>query len=221
MVPAVLSVIPLFLLDIFNAEALLGYGGLLIAFLLVYGTTGLFFCFFIPSGGVLFAAGMLAATGSFDHNLFIILIVLIAACVSGNLTGYWIGRKAGPLLYQKEDSRFFRKDHLKAAEAFYKKYGKWALTIGLYIPVVRTFVSAVAGIIRMNFRSYFLLICIGSVLWVTGIVMLGYLVGAVPFLKKWSTYIIIGFLLMVTTPILIRVVREFRAFKKEHEQKQQ
>jgi membrane-associated protein len=188
---------------------------------LVFGTTGLFFCFFIPSGGVLFAAGMLAASGSIDHSLFTICLVLITASVSGNLTGYWIGWKAGPLLYNRKDSRFFRKDHLKAAESFYKKYGKWALTIGLYIPVVRTFVSAVAGIIKMNFRSYFVLICIGSVMWVVGIVMLGYLVGAVPFLKKWSTYIIIAFLLVVTTPILIRVVREFRAFKKEHERKDQ
>lgn len=221
MVPAVLSIVSTFFLGIFNPESLLDYGGLLIAFLLVFGTTGLFFCFFIPSGGVLFAAGMLVASGSLDHSLFFVCMILIAASISGNLTGYWIGWKAGPLLYKREDSKFFRKDHLRAAEAFYRKYGKWALTIGLYIPIVRTFVSAVAGIIRMNFRSYFLLICIGSVLWVVGIVMLGYLVGIVPFLKKWSTYIIIVFLLVVTTPILIRVIREFRAFKKEHGHKDQ
>ena len=212
--------VPVFLLSVFDVNSLLAYGGLLIAFLLVYGTTGLFFCFFIPSGGVLFAAGMLVASGSLHHSLFTVCLVLIAGSILGNLTGYWIGRKTGPLLYTREDSKFFRKQHLKAAEAFYNKYGKIALTIGLFIPITRTFVSTVAGLIKLNFRYYLLLICIGSVAWVISIVMLGYLVGSVPILKKYSTYIIITFLLVVTAPILVRVIREFRQFKREHSEKE-
>ena len=92
---------------LFDPESLIRYGGLLIVFLLVYSTTGLFFCFFLPSGGVLFAAGVFVATGGLDYSLFTVCTLLILASVLGTITGYWFGRKAGLLLYSRKDSRFF------------------------------------------------------------------------------------------------------------------
>src|SRR6266498_4056716 len=162
------------MLSVFDTEALIRYGGLLIIFLAVYAQTGLFFCFFLPSGVYLF------------------------------------GRKTGPLLYTRKDSRFFRQKHLRAAEYFYNKYGQFALTVGLLFPITRTFAPIVAGIIRMKFMRFFLLVFIGSVLWIPIFILAGYLIGSVPALKEYLTYIVTTFILIVTTPLVIRIITEFK-----------
>lgn len=201
----------------FDADSLIKYGGLLLAFALVYGSTGLFFCFFIPSGAILFAAGMLTATGGLSHSIFVVCIILILASISGNITGYWFGLKAGPLLYKRNDSRLFRKQHLTTAETFYKKYGAFALTVGLYLPIVRTFASIVAGIVHLNFNRFLLLTSAGSAAWVLSFVLAGYFIGSMPLLKEWSTYIIGAFILIVTIPLVFRVIKEFRKLRKEND----
>ena len=145
------------LLKIFDPESLVSGGGLLIVFLLIYGSTGLFFCFFIPSGALLFTTGIYTATGGLQNDLFTVCCLLILASILGNLTGYWFGWKTGPLLYKRKDSRFFKKQHLKTAETFYNKYGWLALTVGLYLPIIRTFASIVAGMVKLNFRRFILL----------------------------------------------------------------
>src|SRR5260221_8436217 len=90
------------LLNIFDAESLIRYGGLLLVCLIVYGSTGLFFCFFIPSGGVLFTAGVFVASGGLDENIFSVLSLLVLAFFFCNITGYLFGLKLGPLLYKKK-----------------------------------------------------------------------------------------------------------------------
>src|SRR4051812_16318474 len=115
------------------------YGGLFIIFLTMYAQTGLFFCFFIPSGMFIFTGGMFIATGQLHHSLFSFCIYMIIACVTGCITAYWFGLKAGPLLYKRKDSKFFRQQHLRSAAIFYNKYGRQALIIGLSFPIIRTF----------------------------------------------------------------------------------
>ncbi len=207
------------LLSIFDIEALIRYGGLLIVFLLVYGSTGLFFCFFIPTGAVLFTTGIFVATGGLRHDIFTVCTLLVLASVLGNLTGYWFGRKAGPSLYRRRDSRFFHKHHLTTAESFYKKYGWLALTLGLYLPVIRTFASIVAGMVRLNFRRLLLLVFTGSVVWILGFVLAGYFIGSRPFLKPWLRYIVIVFIIAVTIPLIIWVSKELRKLRKENKAK--
>ena len=206
--------------DIFDAESLIRNGGLLIAFLIVYGTTGLFFCFFLPSGAVLFATRVFAATGGLHYSIFVICSLLILASVLGNITGYWFGRKTGPLLYSRDDSKFFRRQHLKTAEAFYNKYGRLALTAGLFLPVIRTFASIVAGIIRLDFRRFILLIFSGSLIWIVSFVAAGYLIGAQPFLKPWLKYIVLAFILIVTLPLIVKMIKELKNLRKENEHKE-
>ncbi len=99
----------------FDAEALIQFGGLLLVLLAVYGQTGLFFCFFLPSGVLLFMAGVLIANGLFGHSLFVLCSLGVVASLLGNITGYVIGYKTGPLLYRRPDSRFFKKQHLTAS----------------------------------------------------------------------------------------------------------
>src|SRR6476646_10493691 len=103
----------------FDIESLLSYGGLAIVFLTVYGQTGLFFCFFLPSGGLMFTAGVFFANGILGTDLFTSCSLLIVAAILGNITGYWLGFKTGPLLQQRKDSRFYEGRHLRAAQEFY------------------------------------------------------------------------------------------------------
>jgi len=208
------------LLSIFDVEALIKYGGLLIILLSVYGSTGLFFCFFIPIGAVLFTAGILVATGGLHYDIYTVCSLSILASVLGNLTGYWFGWKAGPALYRRKDSKFFRKYHLITAESFYKKYGWLALTIGLYLPIIRTFASTVAGMVKLRFRRFILLTFAGSIVWILSFIMLGYVIGIMPFLKPWLKYIIIFFVLVVTIPMIFWIRKELKNLRKINRDKE-
>ena len=207
------------LLKIFDPESLVSDGGLLIVLLLVYGSTGLFFCFFIPAGAILFTVGIFTATGELQYDIFTVCSLLILASVLGNLTGYWFGWKTGPLLYKRKDSRFFKKQHLKTAETFYNKYGWLALTVGLYLPIIRTFASIVAGMVRLDFRRFILLTVAGSVVWILSFVLAGYFIGSRPYLKPWLNYIVIGFILVVTIPLIIWIFKELRKMRKENKER--
>jgi len=207
------------LLKIFDSESLISDGGLLIVLLLVYGSTGLFFCFFVPAGAILFTAGIYTATGGLQYNIFTVCSLSILASVLGNLTGYWFGSKTGPLLYKRKNSKLFKKQHLKTAETFYNKYGWLALTAGLYLPIIRTFASIVAGMVRLNFRRFILLTVTGSMVWILSFVLAGYFIGSRPFLKPWLNYIVIGFMLVVTIPLIIWIIKELKKMRKEGKEK--
>ena len=199
----------------FDSESLIRYGGLLLLFISVFCQTGLFFCFFIPSGGLLFTAGVFIATGDLPENIFIVCSLLIIAACLGNITGYWFGLKAGPILYKRKESRFFKRKHLDAAETFYKKNGNIALAAGLFFPIIRTFAPIVAGMIKLNFSRFVFFTLIGSVLWIVSFVMSGYLIGIMPFLKPYLKYIIIGIILTVTTPVIIGIIRNLNKEEKQ------
>ena len=203
------------LLYILDAESWIRYGGLLLVFFMVYGQSGLFFCFFLPSGAFMFTAGVLVATGAMDHNIVTVCSLLVAASFLGNMTGYWFGKKTGPMLYNRRNSKFFKQQHIAAAELFYKKYGRLALTGGAFFPIIRTFAPIVAGMINVNIRRFILSSLAGAVLWVLSFVLAGYLIGSMPFLKPYLKYIIIGVIIIVTVPIVFRIVREFKKAGKE------
>ena len=205
-------------LKIFDPESLISDGGLLIVLVLVYSSTGLFFCFFIPTGAILFTAGLYTATGGLQYDILTICSLLILASIFGNLTGYWFGWKTGPLLYSRKDSRFFKKQHLKTAETFYNKYGWLALTVGLYLPIIRTFASIVAGMVKLNFHRFILLTSIGSTVWILSFVLSGYFIGNSSYLKAWLKYIIIFFVIVVTIPLVIWIIRELRRMRKENKE---
>ena len=187
----------------------------MIVCLFVFGSTGLFFCFFLPTGAILFTAGIFAATGDLHLNIFSLCGWLTLSSVAGNMTGYWFGRKAGPLLYRRKDTRFFKKQHLVTAESFYKKFGWLALTIGLYFPIIRTFASIVAGMIRLSFSRFSLLVLTGSAIWISSFVLTGYFIGSRPALKSSLKYIVLGFILVVTVPLVIWTIKEIRRHRKK------
>jgi len=194
----------------FDIESLLQYGGLLAVFLAVFAQTGLFFCFFLPSGGLMFTAGVFVASGQLDYNIVVVCLLLTLAAMLGNAAGYAFGRKAGPLLFERKQSRFLKREHLEAAEGFYSRHGGKALAGGMFFPVIRTFAPIVAGMIKMKFQRFFVFTTIGSVGWIFSFVLAGYLIGSMPFLKPYLTYIVLGVILAVTTPIVVRIVRTFQ-----------
>jgi Uncharacterized membrane-associated protein len=147
------------------------------------------------------------------YDLLTVCLVLTLASILGNVTGYGFGWKTGPLLYSRKDSRFFKQQHLKTAEAFYHKHGWLALTMGLYLPIIRTFAPIVAGLVRLEFKRFLVLVSLGSAIWISSFVSAGYFIGSRPFLKPWLKYIIIGFLLLVTIPLILWTRRELKRLR--------
>jgi membrane-associated protein len=198
------------LLKIFDVGSLIRTGGLLLVFAFVFGQTGLFFCFFLPSGALLFTAGVFTATGALGYNIVVVCSILSIAALLGNITGYWIGRTTGPLLYKKKDTRFFKQRYLTAAATFYEKWGGIASAAALFFPVTRSFAPLVAGIVKMNFLRFVLFAFIGSIGWVSAFVLAGYLIGIVPALKEYISYIVIFIILVVTVPVIIGVIKKLK-----------
>lgn len=190
-----------------DVKELIHYGGLLLIFLAVYAQTGLFFCFFLPSGGFIFTAGVLIATGKFHYSLFAVGSMLIVAAILGNITGYFFGKKAGPILYKRKDSGFFRQQHLKTAEIFFKRHGGSALVIGLFLPIIRTFAPVVAGMIKLDFKRFLSFITLGATGWILSFLLTGYILGRLPFLKPYLNYVILAVIITVTIPVVVKIVK--------------
>jgi membrane-associated protein len=189
---------------VIDPEKLLKEGGFYVVLFVIFAETGLFFGFFLPGDYLLFLAGMFVATGRLDVNIFVLLPGLMAAAILGNFTGYWFGRKTGPVLYQREDTFFFKKRYLRAAEAYYTKQGAFALIMGRFVPIVRTFAPIIAGVVRLEFKKFALYNIIGAILWIASLTLLGYFLGK-KFEKEISQYllyIILGFITITTIPVL-------------------
>jgi membrane-associated protein len=196
-----------------STETLIAYGGVFIVCLVVFCNTGLFFCFFVPSGAVLFSTGVLLAAGKLPYNSVTVLLLLVISSIAGSICGYLLGRYIGPMLYSRKESFFFKQKHLRAAETFYQKYGGWALTAGYFLPIIRSFSPSVAGISRIKKDKLIIGITAGSLSWVVSFTGSGYFLGSRPLLKPWLTYIVVGFICVVTVPLVIKIIRSFRSGK--------
>lgn len=200
---------------------LLREGGFYLVIFVIYAETGLFFGFFLPGDYLLFLAGMFVATGKLDVNIAVLLAGLCLAAISGNFTGYWFGRKTGPVLYTRKDSFFFKKKYLKAAEEYYNKQGAFALIMGRFVPIVRTFAPIFAGVVKLDFKKFAFYNIVGGVLWICSLTLLGYFLGR-KFEKQitdYLLYIIIGFILITTIPLLITFVKSKVTMKNPEEDK--
>ena len=196
-------------------EQIIRYGGLAVLFLIVYGQTGLFFCFFFPGDALIFSSGVLFASGSFHHRLYVILLTLIIASFSGNITGYWFGRNMGPALLKKKDSFFFRQQYSDAARHFFDRYKGLAVTGGMFLPIIRTFAPIVAGMIKLEFKKFLFYALLGSVAWIGSLVSLGYFLGSFRWVRANLHYIVITTVIVITTPVLVRLFREVRKVRSQ------
>ena len=195
-------------------EWIIEYGGLYILLLVVFAETGLFIGFLFPGDSLLFAAGIYVddlAQEFFGVHWSIIMIMVMIASVLGNMVGYWFGRKAGPLLYERRETWLFKRKHLVRATDFYHKYGKATIFLAKFLPIIRTFAPIVAGIVKMERPAFMFYNIIGSICWVASMMMGGYFLEAwvqrqFDFsLKDHIEAITIGIILVTTLPVLYKL----------------
>lgn len=190
--------------QLIDPEQLLREGGFYLLLFVVFAETGLFFGFFLPGDYLLFLAGMFVATGRLDVSIYTLVAGLIVAAIAGNFTGYWFGRRTGPLLYHRKDSFLFKKHHLKVAEDYYHKQGAFALIMGRFIPIVRTFAPIVAGLIGLDFKRFAVYNIVGAVLWIASLTLLGFFLGRrfEKEIEEYLLYIIVGFVVITALPLI-------------------
>lgn len=193
-----------------DPEKLLKEGGFYVVLFVIFAETGLFFGFFLPGDYLLFLAGMFVATGKLDVNIYVLILGLIIAAVSGNFTGYWFGRKTGPVLYKRKDSFFFKNKYLLAAERYYRKQGAFALIMGRFVPIVRTFAPIFAGVVKLDFKKFAFYNISGAIIWIASLTLLGYFLGKsfAQQIEEYLVYIILGFILITTVPLIITFVKK-------------
>lgn len=183
-----------------------GYPGL---FIIIFAETGLLVGFFLPGDSLLVTAGLLAATaitGAAQEtylNIYYLNALLIPAAVIGDALGYYIGLKLGPKLYQRESSRFFKKEHLLKTKAFYDKHGGKTIIIARFMPIIRTFAPTVAGVAEMKYRKFFEFNVFGGISWVLSMTLLGYFLGNIPGIEKHIEKVIIVIVFLSILPGII------------------
>ncbi|TET52391.1 MAG: DedA family protein [Anaerolineales bacterium] len=186
-----------------------GYVGLAA---IVFAESGLFFGFFLPGDSLLLTAGLLASRGTLDVR--VLLPLLFVAAVLGDTVGYWFGAKAGPRIFTREKSLFFKPQNLLKAKAFYDKHGGKTITLARFMPFVRTFAPIVAGAVKMKYNRFLLFNLLGGLVWAIGMTLLGYYLGlafgTVEGIDQYFTLLIIAFFFIPGIPALIHLWRDNR-----------
>ncbi len=193
---------------ILNPQWYIEIGGLYMLLFVIFAETGLFVGFFLPGDSLLFVAGIYVEelAAEFFHVPYLVIMLLIAlAGILGNFVGYWFGKKSGPMLYKKEDSFFFKKKHLESAKHFYEKNGALTIIAARFIPIIRTFVPIVAGMVKMDHKKFTLYNIIGSIAWVFSMMLAGlFLSKQFPWIKDRLEIIVIAIILVTTLPVIIK-----------------
>jgi len=170
---------------------------------IIFAECGLLIGFFLPGDSLLFVVGLFVGNGAIGTPLWATCLILFIAAFAGNLLGYWIGLRAGPALFRRENSRIFKRKYIDHTEEFFNRYGAAAIILGRFIAIVRTFITVLAGAGKMDFRRFALYSAIGAALWTISLTVLGYLIGNVPVIKNNLEYAIILIVVVSIVPIVI------------------
>lgn len=207
--------------NLLNPEFYIKLGGFWLILFIVFAETGLFVGFFLPGDSLLFVSGIFAvnliaetfgSTGSEFLDVTILSTCVAFAAIIGNSVGYWFGSKTGPALYQRPESFFFKKKYLYKAHDFFEEHGAFAVIGARFLPIVRTFVPIVAGIVKMNKKKFVLDNIIGAFAWSFTLIFAGHYLDSLfrnQFqidLKKHLEMIVLGIVLVTTLPILFKII---------------
>jgi membrane-associated protein len=193
-----------------DPTALIMWGGYVALTIIIFSETGLLIGFFLPGDSLLVSAGLIASRGVLD--VWLMCGILSLAAILGQTVGYAIGRAAGPKLFAREDSMFFKRSHLQRAHDFYEKHGGITIVLARFMPIVRTFVPVVAGAARMRYKPFQLFNVIGGALWVCGMLMIGYGLGRyIPGIEKHIDKVIILVIAVSLAPAFISAWRRRHA----------
>ncbi len=211
--PPLLAILAVGLLSYLNPETLLeAVGGvaLWVAAGIIFAECGLLVGFFLPGDSLLFVVGLFVGNGAIDQPIWLVCAVLFVAALAGNIVGYGVGYKAGPTLFRRKDSRLFKHEYVESTERFFARYGGMAIILARFVPIARTFITAMAGVGRMDFRRYLFFSTIGALLWAVGLTLIGYLFGNVPWIKNNLEITIIVIVLASVVPVAIHRLVERR-----------
>jgi membrane-associated protein len=188
---------PDFLIETFGTLGLLA---------IVFMESGLLIGFFLPGDSLLFTAGLLSSNGTLP-DVWILLVTIPLAAIAGDQVGYAIGRKAGPTIFRRPDSRFFKQEYVAKSEEFFERHGARTIVLARFVPVVRTFAPVMAGVSRMDYRTFLTYNIIGGVAWGVGVTALGYFLGQIDFVKANVEFIIIAIVVVSFMPIAFELRR--------------
>jgi membrane-associated protein len=199
-------------LALLSPQSLLVKGGLFLLAAFVFAESGLLIGFFLPGDSLLFIAGFLSSDAGGHHlpALPIVSAVAFAAAVAGDQVGFLIGRKTGPALFQRPESRLFKPSHLVKAQAFFDRHGAKTIVLARFVPIVRTFAPIVAGAARMHYRAFVFFNMIGGAIWAIGLTVLGYYLGQIDLVKHNIELALIVVVVISLLPMAIEVLRHRR-----------
>jgi membrane-associated protein len=198
--------------DLLHPDELIEAFGTIGLFLIVFAESGLFFGFFLPGDSLLFTAGVLCAKA--DSPLWpfpVVLFGVAAAAILGDQVGYLFGRRVGPALFRRPDSRLFKQAHVDKARLYFEEHGPKTILLARFVPIVRTFAPIVAGVGRMEYRTFVTYNVVGGLLWGLGITTLGFLLGEAVDIDKYLLPIIAVIVLVSVIPVVL----ELRKAKRE------
>jgi len=193
-----------------NPESLIEAFGTLGLFVIVFAESGLLVGFFLPGDSLLFTAGLLASKGTL--NLPLIMVGSAVAAIAGDQVGYIIGRRAGPAIFRRPDSRLFHQKNVDRAKAYFEKNGPRTIILARFVPVIRTFAPVVAGVGQMNYRKFVTYNVVGGVLWGCGVTVAGYFLGkTIPDIDKWLLPIVLLIGAVSFVPVILELLKMRRA----------
>lgn len=172
--------------------------------------TGILVGFFLPGDSLLFTAGLLVATGTVHVNILLLSGAAFAAAFAGDQTGYLIGRKAGPAVFNKPGSRLFRSEYADRAHEFFEKYGRRSVVLARFVPIVRTFLPVTAGVARMGYRTFIAFNAIGALLWGVGVPLLGFWLGRYDWIGSNIDLIFVLIVLASVVPVGVELLKNRR-----------
>nr|WP_208402606.1 VTT domain-containing protein [Lysinibacter cavernae] len=181
---------------------------------IVFLETGILVLSFMPGDSLLFTVGLLTATGVIPYPIWVTALLVFVAAFLGDQLAYTIGRKVGPAVFNKEKSRFFNPENVARTHEFFEKFGGKAIIIARFLPVFRAFVPVAAGVGQMSRKTFATFNVIGAFLWAVGITLIGFFLGQIDFVQKYSEYFIIGIVLISGIPLLMEIWRSFKTSRR-------
>ena len=201
-------------MEFVDPEKLLATFGTIGLFIVVFAESGLLVGFFLPGDSLHFTAGRLASQGKL--NLPVILVGCFLAAVAGDQVGYLFGNRVGPALFRRPDSRFFKREHVARAQAFFDRHGAKTIVLARFVPIVRTFAPIVAGVGEMTYRTFVTFNVVGALLWAVGVTLLGYALGEViPDIDKYLLPAIAVIIACSLAPMAVEVLKHRRRARAE------
>lgn len=192
-----------------DLNALIMWAGYIGLTIIIFAETGLLIGFFLPGDSLLVTAGLLASQGVGNLNVYLLGTILSIAAIVGDSVGYSIGRAAGPRIFKREDSRFFKKAHLIKAHEFYQRHGGKTIVLARFMPIVRTFAPVVAGVANMEYRQFVFFNVFGGLLWIWSMLFTGYFLGRyVPGIDQHIEKVILVVIFLSILPGIIGWLRE-------------